>query len=265
MTFMKCSQTRTKWSTLLCVTFLVFASGGLIAQNADHRVRNVVLVHGAWADGSGWRGVYDVLIKDGYNVSIVQEPETSFKDDVDATKRVIAQQDGPCILVAHSYGGAVATEAGNHPSVAGLVYVAAHMPDAGESEAEDGKRFPSDLSKSTGIKKTLDGFTYLDPAQFHEYFSAALPADLAAFMARSQVPNFADNFKAVITAAAWRTKPSWMLVAGADRTINPELERWYAKRAKSHTIEVPGASHAMYVSHPKEVAAAIEDAATHAH
>jgi len=148
--------------------------------------------------------------------------------------------------------------------VVGLVYVAAHMPDAGESEAEDGKRFPSDLSKSTGIKKTPDGFTYLDPAQFHEYFSADLPAELAAFMARSQVPNLADNFKAVISAAAWRTKPSWMLVAGADRTINPELERWYAGRAKSHTIEVPGASHALYVSHPKEVAAAIEDAAAHA-
>ncbi len=263
-TFAACSQAQTTVYRLLCVTFLVFASGILSAQNVDHRVRNVVLVHGAWADGSGWRGVYDILTKDGYNVSIVQEPETSFKDDVEATKRVIAQQDGPCILVAHSYGGAVATEAGNDPSVVGLVYVAAHMPDAGESEAEDGKRFPSDLSKSTGIKKTRDGFTYLDPAQFHEYFSADLPADLAAFMARSQVPNFADNFKAVLSAAAWRTKPSWMLVAGADRTINPELERWYAKRANSHTIEVPGASHAMYVSHPKEVAAAIEDAAARA-
>jgi pimeloyl-ACP methyl ester carboxylesterase len=184
-----------------------------------------------WADGSGWKGVYDILTKDGYNVSIVQEPETSFKDDVEATKRVIAQQDGPCILVAHSYGGAVATEAGNDPSVVGLVYVAAHMPDAGESEAEDGKRLPSDLSKSTGIKRTPDGFTFLDPAQFHDYFAADLSSDQAAFMARSQVPNFADNFKAVITTAAWRNKPSWMLVAGADRTINPELERWYAKRA----------------------------------
>jgi pimeloyl-ACP methyl ester carboxylesterase len=246
------------------VSSLLLISGLVSAQSQDHKVQNVVLVHGAWADGSGWKGVYDILTKDGFNVSIVQEPETSFKDDVEATRRVIAQQDGPCILVAHSYGGAVATEAGNDPSVVGLVYVAAHMPDAGENEAEDGKRFPSDLSKSTGIKKTSDGFTYLDPAQFHEYFAADLPADLAAFMARSQVPNFADNFKAVITTAAWRTKPSWMLVAGADRTINPELERWYAKRANSHTIEVPDASHAMYVSHPKEVAAAIEDAAAQA-
>jgi pimeloyl-ACP methyl ester carboxylesterase len=138
------------------------------------------------------------------------------------------------------------------------------MPDAGESEAEDGKRFPSDLSKSTGIKKTEAGFTFLDPAQFHDYFAADLPVDEAAFMARSQVLNFVDNFKAVITVAAWRTKPSWELIAGADRTISPELERWYAKRANSHTTEVPGASHAVYVSHPKEVAAAIEDAATNA-
>ena len=150
----------------------------------------------------GWKGVYDILAKDGYNASIVQEPETSFKDDVEATKRVIAHQDGPCILVAHSYGGAVATVAGNDPSVVGLVYVAAHMPDAGENEAADGKRFPSDLSKSTAIKKTADGFTFLEPAQFHEYFAADLPADQAAFMARSQVLNFADNFKAVITTAA---------------------------------------------------------------
>jgi pimeloyl-ACP methyl ester carboxylesterase len=262
--FSGCSQSPTITYRVLCIALLLFSPGILTAQRANHPVRNVVLVHGAWADGSGWRGVYDILTKDGYNVSVVQEPETSFKDDVEATKRVIAQQDGPCILVAHSYGGAVATEAGNDQSVVGLVYVAAHMPDAGESEAEDGKRFPSDLSKSTGIKKTPDGFTFLDPSQFHEYFAADLPADQSAFMARSQVLNFADNFKAVITAAAWRSKPSWMLVAGSDRTISPELERWYAKRANSHTIEVSGASHAVYVSHPKEVAATIEDAAAHA-
>jgi pimeloyl-ACP methyl ester carboxylesterase len=262
--FKRFPRQRSMTFRLFFLSSLLLISGLVPAQSQDHKVRNVVLVHGAWADGSGWKGVYDILTKDGFNVSIVQEPETSFKDDVDATKRVIAQQDGPCILVAHSYGGAVATEAGDDPSVVGLVYVAAHMPDAGESEAEDGKRFPSDLSKSTGIKKTPDGFTYLDLAQFHEYFAADLPADQAAFMARSQVPNFADNFKAVITAAAWRTKPSWMLVAGADRTINPELERWYAKRANSHTIEVLGASHAVYVSHAKEVAAVIEDAAARA-
>jgi pimeloyl-ACP methyl ester carboxylesterase len=251
-------------SQSLCVVVLLLTCRGLSAQNEEHRVRNIVLVHGAWADGSGWKGVYDILVKDGYNVSIVQEPETSFKDDVAATKRTLALQDGPCILVAHSYGGAVITEAGTDPSVAGLVYVAAHMPDVGENEADDGKRFPSDLSKSVAIKKTADGFTYLDPAQFHEYFAADLSAEQAAFMARSQVLNLADNFKAVITTPAWRSKPSWMLVAGADRTINPDLERWYAARANSHKVEVPGASHSVYVSRPKEVAALIEEAASQA-
>jgi len=234
------------------------------AQKEATPTRNIVLVHGAWADGSGWKGAYDILVKDGYKVSIVQEPETSFKEDVAATKRMISLQDGPCVVVAHSYGGAVITEAANDPKVVGLVYVAAHMPDAGESEAEDGKRFPSDLSKSTAIKKTTDGFTYLDPAQFHEYFAADLPAEQAAFMARSQVFNYADNFSAVITTAAWKNKPSWMLVPTKDRTINPDLERWYAARAKSRVVEVSGASHCVYVSRPKEVAAVVEEAASHA-
>ena len=248
----------------ILVVLLLLTCCAVSAQNEEHRVRNIVLVHGAWADGSGWKGVYDILVKDGYNVSIVQEPETSFKEDVASTKRVLGQQDGPCILVGHSYGGAVITEAGTDPSVVGLVYIAAHMPDAGENEADDGKRFPSDLSKSGAIKKTADGFTYLDSAQFHEYFAADLSAEQAAFMARSQVLNLADNFKAVITTAAWRSKPSWMLVAAKDRTINPDLERWYATRAKSHTVEAPGASHAVYVARPKEVAALIEEAAVHA-
>ena len=260
-TFMNGIRVVQSRSESLCMALLLLSCGALSAQNEDHRVRNIVLVHGAWADGSGWKGVYDILVKDGYHVSIVQEPETSFKEDLAATKRVLAHQDGPCILVAYSYGGAVITEAGTDPPVAGLVYIAAHMPDAGENEADDGKRFPSDLSKSTAIKKTADGFTYLDPTQFHEYFAADLSAEQAAFMARSQVLNAADNFKAAITTPAWRSKPSWMLVAAKDRTINPELERWYAKRAHSHTVEVAGASHSVYVSHPKEVADVIESAA----
>ena len=246
------------FATMLCAAVLS-STPNLLAQKSE--VKNIVLVHGAWADGSGWRGVYDNLVRGGFKVTMVQEPETSFPDDVTAVKRILALQDGPCILVAHSYGGAVITEAGTDPSVAGLVYVAAHMPDAGENEADDGKRFPSDLSKSGAIKKTADGFTYLDPTQFHEYFAADLSAEQAAFMARSQVLNEADNFKAVITTPAWRDKPSWMVVAGADRTINPDLERFYAARANSHMIEVAGASHCVYVSHPKEVADVIESAA----
>jgi pimeloyl-ACP methyl ester carboxylesterase len=261
---MKATQLPRKTPLSLCIVSLLLACCTLSAQNERQRIRNIVLVHGAWADGSGWKGVYDILVKDGFNVSVVQEPETSFKEDVAATKRVLALQDGPCILVAHSYGGAVITEAGTDPAVAGLVYIAAHMPDAGENEADDGKRFPSDLSKSTAIKKTADGFTYLDPAQFHKFFAADLSAEQAAFMAHSQVLNFADNFKAVVTTPAWKGKPSWMLVAGADRTINPDLERWYAARAKSHVVEVAGASHSVYVSRPDEVAALIEEAASHA-
>src|ERR1700752_3858041 len=222
---------RGMWQSF-CIVLLLLTCSALSAQNSsaqkpsaqkdDHRVRNIVLVHGAWADGSGWKSVYDILVKDGFNVSMVQEPETSFKDDVTATKSTLALQSGPCILVAHSYGGAVITEAGTDPSVTGLVYVAAHMPDSGEKESEDGKRFPSDLAKSGAIKKTSDGFTYIDPTQFHELFAADLPADRAALMARSQVLNFADNFSATITTAAWRTKPNWMLVAGSDRTISPD-------------------------------------------
>jgi|SRR5580658_1892631 pimeloyl-ACP methyl ester carboxylesterase len=258
---MKPLQVVVRISQSLCIVLLLLTCGVLSAQNQEHRVRNIVLVHGAWADGSGWKGVYEILVKDGYHVGVVQEPETSFKDDVAATKRVLALQDGPCILVAHSYGGAVITEAGADRSVVGLVYVAAHMPDTGENEADDGKRFPSDLAKSGAIKKTPDGFTYIDPVQFHELFAADLPAEQAAFMARSQLFNFADNFSVTITTAAWRTKPSWMVVAGSDRTISPDLERWYAKRANSHTVEVAGASHSVYVSHPNEVADVIESAA----
>jgi pimeloyl-ACP methyl ester carboxylesterase len=252
-------------AAIIAVLSLVSVCRTVAARKANQPIRNVVLVHGAWADGSGWKGVFDILVKNGFKVDIVQEPETSFQDDVAATKRALSLQDGPCILVAHSYGGAVITEAGNDQSVAGLVYIAAHMPDTGEKESEDGKRFPSDLAKSGAIKKTPDGFTYIDPTQFHELFAADVPADQVALMARSQVLNYADNFSATITKAAWRTKPSWMLVAGGDRTINPDLERWYATRAKSHKIEVAGASHVVYISHPKEVAALIEEAARSAH
>jgi len=250
-----------KVSLVAAVLVAALLSCGVVSvQGQGQRIRNIVLVHGAWADGSGWKGVYDILVRDGYKVSMVQEPETTFAEDVAATKRTIDLQDGPCILVAHSYGGAVITEAGNDAKVAGLVYIAAHMPDAGENESDDGKKFPSDLSKSGAIKALPDGFTYIDPVRFHEFFAADLPEEQASFMARSQVMNLGANFKAVIKMAAWRSKSSWMLVAGADRTINPELERWYAERAKSHKVEVAGASHSVYVSHPKEVAALIEEA-----
>jgi pimeloyl-ACP methyl ester carboxylesterase len=221
---MKVQSVSQRLPRFLSVVLVISTCYGVSAQTDAHRVRNIVLVHGAGADGSGWKGVCGILFKDGFNVSIVQEPETSFQDDVSATKRILALQDGPCILVAHSYGEAVITEAGTDPSVAGLVYVAAHMPDAGENEAADGKRLPSDISKSTVIKRTADGFDYLDPAQYREYFAADLPADEAALGAHSQVLIADANFHATITAAAWRNKPSWVADATKDRTINPDLD-----------------------------------------
>jgi len=220
-------------------------------------VKNVVLVHGYFADGSGWQGVSDILTRDGYKVAVVQEPETSFEDDVKATRRVIDAQNGPSILVGHSYGGAVVTEAGNDPKVAGLVYVAAFQPDAGERLQVLNKKMPS---ASKAITPTADGYLFLDPAHFHEDFAADLPAAQANFMALSQVMPNAQSFGAPITTAAWKTKPSWGVVATADRAINPDLERFMTKRANTKTIEI-NASHAVYISHPQEVAKLIEQAA----
>jgi pimeloyl-ACP methyl ester carboxylesterase len=247
------------FSAAVLLMLTVSTTATVFAQNAS--VKNIVLVHGAWVDGSGWKPVYDILVKDGYTVSVVQEPLTSFSEDVAATRRILAQQSGPCLLVGHSYGGSVITEAGTDAHVAGLVYVAAHMPDAGESEAADGKRYPSDLAKSAFVKKTPDNFNYLDPSAFPSYFAADLPLAQAQFEAISQILTAIPNFSGTITTAAWRSKPSWMIVAGADRVINPDLERWYAKRANSHTTEIAGASHSVYESRPKEVAAVIEAAA----
>lgn len=248
-----------------CAHLIVASSLFLIAQahRADAEpVKNVVLVHGAWVDGSGWKPVHDVLVKQGFHVTVVQEPETSFADDVAATKRVLDLQDGPTLLVGHSYGGSIITEAGAHPNVVGLVYVAAHAPDVGENEGALGKRVPSVLGKTPGaIAKTPDGFTYLDPARFPTLFAPDLPRELARFNARSQVLAAGEVFSTPLTTAAWRTKPSWGVVAGGDKIINPELERWYYARAKSQVTEIRGASHSVYASHPTEVAAVIVKAA----
>ena len=238
-----------------------FLASTTIPANADP-VKNIVLVHGAWVDASGWKPVYEILTKDGFNVTMVQEPETSFQDDVAAAKRVLDLQSGPTLLVGHSYGGSIITEAGVHPNVVGLVYVAAHAPDVGEDEAALGKKTPSVLAKTEGaIKKTPDEFTYLDPALFPKLFAPDLPRKRAEFVARSQVLAAAKIFSAPMTAAAWKTKPSWGIVAGGDQIINPDLERWYYARAKSRTTEIKGASHSVYESHPKEVAAVIARAA----
>jgi pimeloyl-ACP methyl ester carboxylesterase len=246
--------------TCLAVAAVLWIAS-VVPASADP-VKNIVLVHGAWVDASGWKPVYEILRRDGFNVTMVQEPETSFADDVAATRRILDLQDGPTLLVGHSYGGSVITEAGVHPKVIGLVYVAAHAPDVGEDEAALGRKTPSVLAKTDGaIRKTPDDFTYLNPADFPRLFAPDLPRERAEFVARSQVLAAAKVFSTPLTAAAWKSKPSWGIVAGDDQIISPELERWYYARAKSHTTEIRGASHAVYESHAREVAAVIADAA----
>lgn len=224
-------------------------------------IKNIVLVHGAFVDGSGWKPVYDILVKKGYHVSIVQQPLTSFQNDLAAVRRVLDMQTGPCILVGHSYGGGLITEAGNDPHVVGLVYIAAHAPDKGESEADNGKRFPPAYKS---LQKSANGFDYIDPARFYMDFAADLPKENAEFMANAQMQTADAVFHTVIQNPAWRLKPSWYMVAKSDRIINPDLERMYAERANSRKVEIDAASHSVYYSHPNEVVQLIIDAASNA-
>lgn len=220
-----------------------------------------MIVHGALADGSGWRKATEILEKRGFNVTVVQEPLTSLGDDVAATKRVLDLQTGPVLLVGHSYGGMVITEAGHDPHVAGLVYVAAFQPDKGESLLSLASSKPAG---SMDIKETKDGkYLYLDPGAFAAAFAADLPKAEADFLARSQVFAAKQAFSAKVGRPAWRTKPSWSVVATDDRSINPELERDMAKRAGSDMTEIKG-SHAVFASQPEKVADVIENAATKA-
>jgi pimeloyl-ACP methyl ester carboxylesterase len=217
----------------------------------------IVLVHGALIDGSSWRGVYNVLTRDGYHVSIVQQPLTGLDEDVAATKRVLDQQDGPVILVGHSYGGSIITVAGNDPKVKALVYVAAIQPDIGETSAEVAPPAPS---ASNDLKPTKDGYVFLDPAKFAVDFGADLPKAQAEFMAHAQMPVSGAAFNAKLTAAAWHDKPSYFVIATQDRELIPEIARRMAKRAGSKVTEIK-ASHAVLISHPRAVARVIEAAA----
>jgi pimeloyl-ACP methyl ester carboxylesterase len=222
----------------------------------------IVLVHGGFVDASGWEGVYTLLRKDGYTVRVVQNPTTSLADDVAATKRVMPGQGGSVILVGHSYGGAVITEAGNDPRVVGLVYIAAFAPDAGESVATLIKD-PPPGAPVPPILPPADGFLLLDREKFHASFAADVDADRAAFMADAQVPWGVNALSGVITQPAWKTKPSWYLLTTEDRMIPPEAQRLMSKRARSRVVEVAG-SHSIYVSQPSAAVALIEEAATHA-
>ena len=220
----------------------------------------VVLVHGGFVDGSGWQGVYSALRKDGYDVAIVQNPTLSLEGDVAATKRVIDAQGAPVILVGHSYGGAVITEAGNDPNVAALVYIAAFAPDKGESVNTLIEGFPKD-APGPPILPPQDGFLFLDREKFHDSFAADVDAELAAFMADSQVPWGVDALGGTISEAAWGNKPSWYLIATEDRMIPPPAQREMSGRAGAN-VEEAAASHSVYVSQPAAVAALIEKAAS---
>jgi pimeloyl-ACP methyl ester carboxylesterase len=222
-------------------------------------VRNVVLVHGGFVDGSGWEGVYKALKRNGYVVSIVQNPTLSLADDVAVTKRTLAAQSGPVILVGHSYGGAVITEAGNDPKVVGLVYVAAFAPDKGESVSALIKN-PPPGAPVPPILPPQDGYLFLDKAKFAASFAADVSPDAAAFMADSQVPWGVEALGGTISEAAWKTKPSWYLITTDDKMIPPDAQRAMSTRAGSTVVEVKG-SHAVYVSQPQAVASLIEKAA----
>ena len=219
---------------------------------------NVVLVHGGFVDGSGWEGVYKTLKENGHKVSIVQNPTISLADDVAATKRVIAAQDGPVVLVGHSYGGAVITEAGNDPKVSKLVYIAAFAPDKGESVSALIKD-PPPGAPVPPILPPQDGYLFLDKAKFPASFAADVDAETAAFMADSQVPWGVNALGGAITEPAWKTKPSWYMVTTDDKMIPPPAQRFMSERAGSTVVEVEG-SHAIYVSQPDAVAALIERA-----
>ena len=223
------------------------------AQNAQ--VKNIVIVHGAFADGSGWRGVFDILSKKGYNVTVVQNPLTGLKDDVEATKRILDKQDGPTILVGHSWGGVVITEAGMHPKVAGLVYVAAYQPDKGENTAKWASELPA--APEFGILPPDEkGFVYYGKEKFHAGFAADLGKAETDFLFASQQPIFAESFATPVADAAWKTKPTYGIVATEDKSINPDTERHMYQRSKSKITEIKG-SHVIFASQPAAVAKVI--------
>jgi pimeloyl-ACP methyl ester carboxylesterase len=255
------TNARRTWLCLTCVAMVVLSLGeGSMSQaNAIEGVKNVLLIHGGFVDGSGWRGVYDLLKKDGYNVSIVQNPTTSLADDVAVTKRMLAAQNGPSILVGHSYGGVVITEAGNDSKVAGLVYIAAFAPDKGESVSSLIKN-PPPGAPVPPILPPQDGYLFLDQARFAVSFAADVTPAEAAFMADSQVPWGVAALEGAVTQPAWKTKPSWYLVASDDKMIPPDAQRAMSKRAGATLTEVKG-SHAVYVSRPQAVASLIVQAA----
>jgi pimeloyl-ACP methyl ester carboxylesterase len=245
-------------AALMAASLLLGSSQKAVA--APTGIKNVVLVHGAFADGSGWEAVANILEKDGYTVSVAQPPETSYADDQKYTKAAIDAMGGPVVLVGHSYGGSIITEAGNDPNVVALVYIAAFGLDEGESCASIEQAVPQ---ASKAFKADSSGNWWIEQAHFAADFAADVPPAVSHFMAISQVPISTDSFTHKVTNPAWKTKPTWYMVATEDRSINPNQERMMAKRAHAKTVEVT-ASHVAYMSHPKETAKLIEEAATSA-
>jgi pimeloyl-ACP methyl ester carboxylesterase len=223
------------------------------------QVKNIVIVHGAFADGSGWENVFTILKSHGYNVTMVQNPLSSLEDDVAATNRILEKQDGPCILVGHSWGGAVITQAGSSTKVAGLVYVAAFVPEVGESALDLIKTGAPDPDNGI-LPPDANGFIWYDKTKFHAGFAADVSAEKAAFMYASQAPIAVKCFVTPLSTAAWKTKPSWAIVATEDKSINPSIERTMYKRAGCTVTEIKG-SHALYITKAKQVAGVIESAA----
>jgi pimeloyl-ACP methyl ester carboxylesterase len=253
-------RTRIIYGVLAIMTMMFSIGGDLMAQtNASTAVKNIVLVHGGFVDGSGWQGVYKALKKNGYNVTVVQNSTTSLADDVATTKRAIATQDGPVVLVGHSYGGAVITEAGNDQRVVGLVYIAAFAPDRGESVSSLIKSAPPGAPVPP-ILPPVDGYLMLDKAKFPASFAGDVSPEEAAFMADSQVPWSVNALGGAVTEPAWKAKPSWYLLTTEDKMIPPDAQRQMSKRAGATVVEVKG-SHAVYVSQPQAVAHIIEAAA----
>lgn len=245
---------------LSLASLIVAGSSGALGAQSSPSKPTVVLVHGAFADGTGWQHVIPLLERDGYTVIAVQNPLTSFGTDVGTTKRVIDAQQGPVILVGHSYGGAVITEAAaGSPNVKALVYIAAFAPEAGEAIGAFGEKYPAPLGAA--LKPDAAGFLYVDRAKFRELFASDVPATEASVMAAAQKPITGTVFAATVTHASWRTIPSFYLVTQQDKAINPDLERFYAKRMGAKTVEV-SSSHAVFVSHPNDVVQLIEQAAS---
>ena len=244
----------------LTATLLLGSTQTVVAAPATD-IKNVVLVHGAFADGSGWEAVAKILEQDGYRVSVAQPPETSYAEDQKSTKATIDAMGGPVVLVGHSYGGSIISEAGNDPNVVALVYIAAFALDEGDSCASIEQALPQ---ASKAFKPDSSGNWWIDQAHFAADFAADVPPAVSHFMAISQVPISTDSFTHKVMNPAWKTKPSWYMVATADRSINPDQERMMAKRARAKTVEV-AASHVAYMSHPKETAKLIEEAATSVH